>query len=125
MELKFYACELCGKIIAMVKDSGTPTVCCGQTMKELVPGSVDAAAEKHVPVVTVEGNKITVEVGSVPHPMAEEHFIEWIAIATKEGAQGKALNPGDEPKAEFLLADGDEFVSAYEHCNLHGLWQYK
>ncbi|MGC4019591.1 MAG: desulfoferrodoxin family protein [Muricomes sp.] len=125
MELKFYSCEICGKIIAMVKDTKVPTVCCGKPMQEIVPGSVDAAVEKHVPVVTVDGNKVTVEVGSVAHPMVDEHYIEWITITTKTGAQGKELKPGDEPKAEFILADGDEFVSALEHCNLHGLWEAK
>ncbi|PWJ52439.1 desulfoferrodoxin family protein [Faecalicatena contorta] len=125
MELKFYSCEICGKIIAMVKDTGVPTICCGQPMKEIVPGSVDAAAEKHVPVVSVEGNIVTVEVGSVPHPMAEEHYIEWIVLSTKEGMQRKELNPGDEPKAEFALTDGDEVIGALAYCNLHSLWKSK
>lgn len=125
MELKFYSCEICGKIIAMVKDTGVPTICCGQPMKEIVPGSVDAAAEKHVPVVSVDGNIVTVEVGSVPHPMAEEHYIEWIVLSTKEGMQCKELNPGDEPKAEFALTDGDEVIGALAYCNLHSLWKSK
>lgn len=125
MELKFYSCEICGKIIAMVKDTGVPTICCGQPMKEIVPGSVDAAAEKHVPVVCVDGNIVTVEVGSVPHPMAEEHYIEWIVLSTKEGMQRKELNPGDEPKAEFALTDGDEVIGALAYCNLHSLWKSK
>lgn len=125
MELKFYSCEICGKIIAMVKDTGVPTICCGQPMKEIVPGSVDAAAEKHVPVVCTDGNIVTVEVGSVPHPMAEEHYIEWIVLSTKEGMQRKELNPGDEPKAEFALTDGDEVIGALAYCNLHSLWKSK
>lgn len=125
MELKFYNCEICGKIIAMVKDTGVPTICCGQPMKEIVPGSVDAAAEKHVPVVSTDGNIVTVEVGSVPHPMAEEHYIEWIVLSTKEGMQRKELNPGDEPKAEFALTDGDEVIGALAYCNLHSLWKSK
>ena len=125
MDIKFYSCEICGKIIAMVKDTGVPTICCGQPMKEIVPGSVDAAAEKHVPVVSVDGNIVTVEVGSVPHPMAEEHYIEWIVLSTKEGMQRKELNPGDEPKAEFALTDGDEVIGALAYCNLHSLWKSK
>lgn len=125
MELKFYSCEICGKIIAMVKDTGVPTICCGQPMKEIVPGSVDAAAEKHVPVVSSDGNIVTVEVGSVPHPMVEEHYIEWIVLSTKEGMQRKELNPGDEPKAEFALTDGDEVIGALAYCNLHSLWKSK
>ena len=93
-------------------------------MKELVPGEVDAAVEKHVPVVTVEGNVVKVEVGEVEHPMLEEHYIGFVAIETKNGAvQKKYLNPGEKPVAEFVLAEGDELVAAYEYCNLHGLWK--
>lgn len=125
MELKFYTCEMCGKIVTTIKDTGVPTVCCGKPMKEMIPGSVDAAVEKHVPVVAVDGNKVTVEVGSVTHPMAEEHYIQWIALNTTTGVQGKELKPGDAPKAEFLLAEGEEMVSALAYCNLHGLWQSK
>lgn len=98
-------------------------MCCGSPMKELIPGTVDAAVEKHVPVVTIDGNTVTVVVGGVAHPMLEEHYIEWIAIQTKEGCQMKELHPGDEPKAVFALAPGDELVAAYEHCNIHGLWK--
>ncbi len=123
MELKFYKCQLCGKIVAMVKDSGVPTICCGQPMTEIVPSSTDAATEKHVPVISVDGNKVTVSVGSVAHPMAEEHYIEWIAISTKNGAQRKALNPGDAPQAEFALTEGDEVAYALAYCNLHSLWK--
>ncbi len=125
MELKFYTCEMCGKIIAMVKDTKVPTICCGQPMKEIIPGSVDAAVEKHVPVVSRDGNKVIVSVGSVEHPMVDEHYIEWITITTKEGVQGKELKPGEEPKAEFVLTDNDEVVSALAYCNLHGLWESK
>ena len=123
MELKFYKCELCGKIITMVKDTGVPTICCGQPMKEIVPGSTDAAVEKHVPVISLDGEKVAVTVGSVEHPMTEEHYIEWITISTKKGMQSKALSPSDQPKAEFVLAEGDEFITAYAYCNLHGLWK--
>ena len=92
-------------------------------MKEIVPGTTDAAVEKHVPVVEVDGNKVTVKVGSVAHPMLPEHFIEWVAIQTKEGNQRKALNPGDEPVATFAVCDGDEVEAAYAYCNLHSLWK--
>ena len=87
-----------------------------------MPGSVDAAQEKHVPVIQVEGDKVTVSVGSVAHPMAEEHFIGWIYLQTEHGGQRKALKPGEEPKAVFALA-GDKPVAAYAYCNLHGLWK--
>ena len=122
--MKFYVCEHCGNIVEAVKESGVPVVCCGQPMKELVPGEVDAAVEKHVPVVTVEGNVVKVEVGEVEHPMLEEHYIGFVAIETKNGAvQKKYLKPGEKPVAEFVLAEGDELVAAYEYCNLHGLWK--
>ena len=123
MEVKFYYCKHCGKIIVVVKDSVAPTICCGEEMLELVPGTTDAAVEKHVPVVNVEGNKVTVCVGSVAHPMLPEHFIEWIVLVTDKGSQKKKLTPGSEPKAEFALLDGEKVVSAYEFCNLHKLWK--
>ncbi|MBP5160318.1 MAG: desulfoferrodoxin [Lachnospiraceae bacterium] len=123
MELKFYRCSHCGQIIAVVKGTKVPVVCCGEPMKEIVPGTSDGAKEKHVPVYAVEGNKVTVCVGSVEHPMGEDHYIEWIALQTKFGNQRKALKPGDAPKACFALCDGDEVVAAYAYCNLHSLWK--
>ena len=87
MEQKFFICEHCGNVIAMVKDSGVPIVCCGQKMKEIIPGTTDAAVEKHVPVYTVEGNKVFVTVGQVAHPMLPEHHIEWVSLQTKFGNQ--------------------------------------
>ena len=98
-------------------------MCCGQKMDEIVPGTTDAAQEKHVPVISVDGNTVTVEVGSVEHPMLEEHYIQWISIETREGNQRKILKPGEAPKAVFALTEGDELVAAYEYCNLHGLWK--
>ena len=121
--MKYYICEHCGNIIEYVKESGVPVMCCGQKMTELIPGTTDGAYEKHVPVVTVEGNKVIVEVGSVEHPMVEAHYIQWIAIETTKGSQRVKLEYTDKPKAEFLLTDGDEFLAAYEYCNLHGLWK--
>lgn len=121
--MKYYICEHCGNIIEYVKDSGVPIMCCGQKMTEIVPGTSDGAVEKHVPVVTVSGNEILVQVGSVEHPMVEEHYIEWIVIQTEKGSQKVRLSAGDEPKAKFLLVDNDRLVSAYAYCNLHGLWK--
>ena len=123
LEQKFFICEHCGNIVAMVKNKGVPVMCCGQKMKEIVPGTTDAAQEKHVPVYTVEGNKVTVTVGSVPHPMEENHYIEWVSLQTKQGNQRKALKPGDEPKVCFMICDGDEVEAAYAYCNLHSLWK--
>ena len=123
MEQRFYVCELCGKIVAMVKPSACPTMCCGQAMKEIVPNTTDASQEKHVPVYTVEGNLVKVQVGSAPHPMIAAHHIEWVSLQTKGGNQRKALQPGQAPTVSFALCEGDEVVAAYEYCNLHGLWK--
>lgn len=121
--MKFFKCDVCGNFVGMVKESGVPMMCCGQKMTELVPGTSDGAHEKHVPVFTVEGNKVSVKVGAAEHPMAEVHYIEWIAIETKEGAQRKALKSGMAPAAEFILTDSDELIAVYAYCNLHGLWK--
>lgn len=116
-------CEGCGKIVAVVKGSACPTKCCGEPMVEMVPNTTDGAHEKHVPVIKVEGNLVTVTVGSVEHPMLEEHSIEWIMLETKEGRQRKTLKPGMKPQAVFAITEGDEVVAAYEYCNLHGFWK--
>lgn len=123
MEQKFFICEHCGNIIAMVKNAGVPVMCCGQKMTELVPGTTDASVEKHVPEYKVEGSKVVVTVGSVEHPMQEEHYIEWVSLQTKSGNQRKALKPGQEPKVCFAICDGDEVEAVYAYCNLHGLWK--
>ena len=125
MELKFYRCKHCGKIIAIVNDTKVPTICCGEAMEQIIPGTTDAAVEKHVPVITKNGNLVEVKVGSVEHPMAPEHYIEWIALRTKQGNQRKILKPGDAPVATFALVDGDEVIEAFAYCNLHSLWVSK
>ncbi|WP_408632103.1 desulfoferrodoxin family protein [Mobilisporobacter senegalensis] len=93
-----------------------------ESMAEIVPNTSEGAGEKHLPVITVSGDMVTVEVGSVEHPMTEEHYIQWIYLETKCGGQIKYLKPDDDPRAEFTLID-DEVISAYEYCNIHGLWQ--
>lgn len=123
MELKFFRCNHCGNIIVKIKDSSVPVVCCGENMQELVPGTTDAAVEKHLPVYEVNGSSVTVTVGSVSHPMMPEHFINWVCLQTNKGFQLKYLNPGEEPKAVFALADGEKVEAVYEYCNLHGLWK--
>jgi superoxide reductase len=123
MEMRFFICRHCGNIVAMVKDSGVPIVCCGEKMTELIPNTTDAAQEKHVPVIKREGSKVTIEVGSTAHPMLENHYIEWIALRTKNGNQRKTLKPGDEPKACFCISDDDEVIDAFAYCNIHGLWK--
>ena len=121
--MKFYKCDVCGKIVAMVRQTEYETICCGKPMRELVPGTSDGATEKHVPVSTVEGNLVTVKVGATEHPMTEAHRIEWIAIETETGNQRKELKAGDKPEATFALVPRDKIKSVYEYCNLHGLWK--
>ncbi|MBR6271890.1 MAG: desulfoferrodoxin [Lachnospiraceae bacterium] len=121
--MKFYVCETCGQMVAIVDKKACPIMCCGKPMKEIIPGTTDAALEKHVPVITVDGNKVTVDVGAVAHPMLAEHYIEWIALKTAQGNQRKRLEPGQEPKACFAICEGDEVEAAYAYCNLHGLWK--
>ncbi|MDD2294062.1 MAG: desulfoferrodoxin family protein [Bacteroidales bacterium] len=123
METKFYICRHCGNIIAYVHSSGVRVVCCGEEMQELVPNTVDASLEKHVPVIVRDGNKVTVTVGSVEHPMVKEHYIEWICLETKKGRQRIALQPGNKPMAEFFISSDDAPVAAFAYCNLHGLWK--
>ena len=123
MSMKFYICKNCGNIVAMVKESGAPIMCCGQKMSEIVPGTTDAAVEKHVPVVEVKDGFVCVTVGSVAHPMLPEHYIEWIAVCTDKGNQRKKLNPGDEPKACFAICEDEKVEAVYAYCNLHSLWK--
>ena len=123
MDMKFYQCSHCKKIIAIVKESGVPVICCGEKMAEIIPGTVDASLEKHVPVYTVDEGIVKVKVGAVTHPMAEEHYIEWVALKTAQGNQRKALKPGDAPEVCFALCDGDTVEAVYAYCNLHGLWK--
>ena len=106
--MKFYKCEKCGKIAVLFRESQCPTKCCGEAMVEIVPGTVDAAREKHIPDIVKDGSVIKISVGSVEHPMLDAK---------------KDLKPGDKPYAEFVMADGEELVAAYESCNLHGIWK--
>ncbi len=123
MEMKFFICQHCGNIIAMVKSSGVPVMCCGEPMTEIIPGTSDASVEKHVPVYEVKDNKVFVTVGAAPHPMIPQHYIEWVSLQTKFGNQRKALHPGEEPKVCFSLCEGDEVEAVYAYCNLHSLWK--
>lgn len=121
--MTFYKCAHCGNIIAHINDSGVRCHCCGEEMKPLLPNTTDAAGEKHVPVISIDGNTVTVTVGSMEHPMLEVHYINWIILETEQGRQRKMLKPGEKPAAVFALAEGDKVVAAYEYCNLHGLWK--
>ena len=122
MENKFYLCERCGNLVGLIENGGGALVCCGQKMTKLEAGVVEASREKHIPVATVEGSKVKVVVGSVLHPMSEEHNIGWVYLETDKGGARKCLKPGDEPVVEFALGD-EKPVAVYAYCNLHGLWK--
>lgn len=120
-ENRFYICEHCGNLVGMIHDAGVPLMCCGQKMTQLVPGTVDAAKEKHIPVVSVEGDIVKVEVGEISHPMGEDHHISWVYVQTDKGGQRKCLDTDSEPVVCFALRD-EKPVAVYAYCNLHGLW---
>ena len=121
-EVKFYICKHCGNIVGLIHNAGVPLVCCGEKMSELVPNTTEAATEKHLPVVEMDGNIVKVSVGSVEHPSTEEHYIAWVYLETAHGGQRKAIKPGDKPEVSFALQD-DELIAVYAYCNLHGLWK--
>ena len=120
-KLEIYKCELCGNIVEVLHGGAGELVCCGQPMKQFKENTVDAAKEKHVPVIEKGPDGITVKVGSVAHPMEAEHYIEWIELIADGKAYRQFLNPGDTPEATFKV-DADQ-VTAREYCNLHGLWK--
>lgn len=119
---KFYICPHCGNIVEKVHDGGPKPFCCGQRMQELVPNTVEASGEKHIPAVTVHDDVVEVNVGSVDHPMVDVHWIEWVQLVTDRGSYRKWLNPGQTPNVKFHL-DGENLLEVYAYCNLHGLWK--
>jgi len=119
---KFFLCKHCGNLIGMVENKGVPLVCCGENMSELVPNTVEASAEKHLPDVKLSGNTMTVQVGSTLHPMTQEHHITFVFVETECGGQRKRLNIGSEPITSFCFVD-DKPIAVYAYCNLHGLWK--
>jgi superoxide reductase len=121
--MKFYKCSHCGNLLVYFDKKACNVVCCGEDVPELVPNTTDAAKEKHVPDVKVDGDTVTVTIGSVEHPMIDAHYIEFIILETENGFQKKDLKPGDKPVAVFKLAEGEKAVAAYDYCNLHGLWK--
>lgn len=118
--MEVYRCERCGNMVEVMRVGGGTLVCCGQEMTLLTENTVDAALEKHVPVYERDGATVTVTVGSVEHPMEEEHFIEWIEVLDGDEVQCRFLKPGQEPKAIFHIEGED--IKVREYCNLHGLW---
>lgn len=120
---KFYKCQHCGNIVEIIENKGVPILCCGEPMKEIVANTTEAVTEKHIPIVTVKDNVVEVVVGSVEHPMTEEHLIQWIVVETTAKVMRHHLKATDTPIATFLLAPGEKVVAVYEYCNLHGLWK--
>ncbi|WP_456329608.1 desulfoferrodoxin [Archaeoglobus sp.] len=119
--MQVYKCMVCGNIVEVVHAGRGQLVCCGQPMKLLEEKTADEGKEKHVPVIEKEGDKVIVKVGSVAHPMEEQHFIEWIEVIDDGCVHRKQLKPGDEPKAEFAVMS--DKISARAYCNVHGLWK--
>ena len=121
--MELFICKHCGNIITFLENSNVPVICCGEKMHKVEPNTVDAAVEKHLPVIEVKDLLATVSVGSVEHPMQDDHYIKWIVLETTEGIKVKNLTPSDKPLAIFSLLDGEEVISAYEFCNKHGIWK--
>jgi len=121
--LEIYKCEICGNIVEVLHGGGGELVCCGEAMKLFVENTVDASKEKHVPVIERNGDTITVKVGSVPHPMEEKHYIEWIEIIAGGKSCRQFLKPGEVPEAVFKTSETQ--ITAREYCNMHGLWTAK
>ena len=119
MKTKFYICRHCGNLVGMINDSGVPLVCCGQKMEALVPNTVEASGEKHLPVVTLTDGAVSVNVGSVDHPMVPEHYIEWLALVTENQVYKRVLQLSDKPEAVFPYVPNSKL---YSYCNKHGLW---
>lgn len=122
-EQKFYVCKHCGNLVGMLDDAGVPIICCGEPMVELIPNTTDAAQEKHMPVVTVKGREVTVNVGSTAHPMTGEHHIAWIYLQTNEGGHRKSPDADGAPEVKFALTEDEKLINVYAYCNLHGLWK--
>jgi len=119
---KFFICNQCGNIVGLIIDKGMPLLCCGKRMTEIVPNTVEASTEKHLPDVTCSGDSMSVQVGSTPHPMEEAHHISFVYVETEQGGQRKCLKVGEKPKLSFCFTD-DKPVAVYAYCNLHGLWK--
>ena len=122
MKEKFYICRHCGNLSGLIHNAGVPMMCCGQKMEALMPNTAEAAGEKHLPVVTLRDGAVHVAVGEVPHPMTEEHAIQWIYLETENGGARRALKPGEPPEATFCIGE-DRPIAVYAYCNLHGLWK--
>lgn len=124
MNMNILRCKQCGNLVCLLEDSGVPLVCCGKTMERMIPNTEDASVEKHVPLVHIDGNKVTVQIGEARHPMTEVHYIQWVALTQGQKTQWVELKFSDEPVAEFTLdLYRKEEFSVFAYCNLHGLWK--
>lgn len=121
-EQKFFMCRHCGNLVGMVFNAGVSIICCGEPMEELTPNRAVVPSSKHLPEVTVNGNRVTVSIDNVDHPMSAEHFIEWIYVETERGGQRKNLFPGEEAQVVFTLEE-DKALAVFAYCNKHGLWK--
>ena len=124
MEQKFFRCKHCGNFIGLINNAGVPMICCGEEMEELMPNTVEASTEKHIPDIMYDGDILNVTIGSVLHPSTEEHYIEFIYVQTEKGGQRKSLTICEPPVANFSFVD-DKPVEVFAYCNLHGLWSKK
>ncbi len=125
MKTRFFICERCGNVIAMIRDCGVAVKCCGEKMKEINPESGSGAEEKHMPVYDIKNGVVTVSVGAQEHPMTAEHYIEWICIETEDCFQYKRLQPEESPCASFFISEDDSVNAVYAFCNCHGLWKHQ
>lgn len=122
--MKIYRCKVCGKIILILNNTGTPTICCNQEMECLKPKVEDPnIGEKHLPKVSIVCDRVCVRIGEEPHPHTGEHYIEWILLETKMGYQLRYLKPDDEPNVTFKVFEGCKPIAVYAYCNIHGLWK--
>jgi len=119
---KFFKCRHCGNMVGFINNKGVPLVCCGEKMMELIPNIAEASTEKHLPVITVSGSTISVVIGSIAHPMADDHHITFVYVESVRGGQRKCLEVGETPSLEFCFTD-DKPLAVYAYCNLHGLWK--
>lgn len=121
-EQKFFKCNHCGNLIGLINNGGVPMICCGEPMEELIPNTVDAATEKHLPEISVNGRLVHVKIGSVAHPMTEEHHISFIYLQTANGGQRRSLKIDTQATAMFAVLE-DQPLEVFAYCNLHGLWK--
>ncbi|MGL5258947.1 MAG: desulfoferrodoxin family protein [Lachnospiraceae bacterium] len=121
--MKYLLCSHCKQMVEAVHDTNVPIICCGEKMQELIPGTTDAAVEKHIPVYEVKGNVVNVKVGEVAHPMVPEHYIDFITLVTEQGMQRKSVKDQAQAEACFVICEGDVVKEVYAYCNIHGMWK--